>query len=467
MARTYGQILAELKQFVKQRWPNWNAEAKHIGNILLECLADQIEKQEYQLDALEHELFPDTATKYENILRWARLVGYEVQSARPAEVTLTFAVQQPTSTDISIPIGTMVSTPGPNPVSFMTTVAAVIPAGQTSANVVAKQVEEKRETFAGTGEASQVYQTSFGPVWMDSLRVSVDGQEWTRARDFLLSKDTDTNYVAELQEDGTVLLLFGDGVNGKAPAQGTAIEIEYKTTRGQDGNVPAGTVIALETVLYDETGYLADVRVNNTSAATGGEDQEDINHLREAIPAWITTTNRCVTRNDYVEVAQAVTGVQRVLVLTNEQDPAIPPLTVIIYVVPEGGGTPSQGLLDAVVQEVTVNRPKLLTIAVDVLPAKYHKVDVNCTVNIAPGYSVTDIQNKVNEAIGQFFDYARKEDDVSWAIDFGKPIYLSKLTAWIASIQGVANVVFATPAGDIVPQPDTIPALGEVSVHVA
>ncbi|WP_422448171.1 baseplate J/gp47 family protein [Thermoanaerobacterium sp. DL9XJH110] len=466
MTRTYDEILTELKQFVKQRWPNWNTEARHIGNILLECLADQIEKQEYRIDAVENELFPDTATKYESLLRWARLVGYEVQSARPAEVTLTFSVQEPASTNISIPLGTKVSTPGPDPIPFMTTVAAVIPAGQTSVDVAAKQVEEKEDTFSGTGEASQVYQTSYGPVWLDSLRVLVDGQEWTRVRDFLLSGSSDTHYVAELQEDGTVLIIFGDGVNGKAPFQGATVEFQYKVTRGKEGNVPAGAINIVETVLYDANSYLADVRVTNVNPATGGEDQEDINHLREAIPAWVTTTNRCVTRNDFTEAAQSVTGVQRVLVLTNEQDPTIPPLTVLIYVVPEGGGAPSQALLDAVMQEVTVNRPKLLTLAVDVKPAKYFNIDVSCTVTVAPSYSPVDVQSKVYEAIKQFFDYARKEDEISWAIDFGKPIYLAKLTAWVASVRGVANVVFDSPTADVIPAADTLPALGAVTVNV-
>jgi len=466
VARTYEQILTELKQFVKQRWPSWDTEAKHIGNILLECLADQIEKQEYRLDAIEHELFPDTATKYESLLRWARLVDYEVQSARPAGVTPTLFIPEPASADIPIPIGTKVSTLGPDPIPFTTTVAAVIPAGETSVNVATRQVEEKEDTFIGTGEPSQVYQTSYGPVWLDSLRVLVDGQEWTRIRDFLLSESTDTHYVAELQEDGTVLVIFGDGVNGKAPPQEATIKVEYKITRGKEGNVPAGAISVVETVLYDANGYPADVRVTNINPATGGEDQEDINHLREAIPAWITTTDSCVTRNDFIEAAQSVTGVQRVLVLTNEQDPAIPPLTVIIYVVSEGGGTPSQSLLDAVMHEVTVNRPRLFTLAVDVKPAKYLNVDVSCTVTIAPGYSPADVQSKVYEAIKQFFDYARKEDEISWAIDFGKPIYLAKLTAWVASVQEVANVVFASPTADVIPAADTLPALGTVTVNV-
>lgn len=467
MSRTYEEILAELKQFVKQRWPNWNTEAKHIGNILLECLADQIEKQEYRLDAVEDELFPDTATKYESLLRWARIVGYEVQSARPAEVTLTFSVSEPASADIPIPFGTKASTPGPDPIPFTTSVAAVIPAGQTSVDVPAKQVEEKKDAFTGTGEPSQVYQTSYGPVWLDSLRVLVDGQEWTKVNDFLQSESADTHYVVELQEDGTVLVIFGDGVNGKAPPQEAIIDVEYKITRGQEGNVPAGAVSIVDTVLYDASGYLADVKVTNNSAAAGGEDQEGINHLREAIPAWISSSTRCVTKNDFAETAETVTGVTRVLVRTKEDDDTIPALTVKVYVVPDGGGTPSQALLDEVLHEVTITRPKVLTLAVDVLPPTYAIVDVSCTVTVAQGYEAATVRAAVEQAIMEFFDYNRKDTDGSWALDFGKPVYLAKLTSWVMNVAGVANVSFSSPAGDVTPQPTEIPALGTVTVNAA
>jgi phage-related baseplate assembly protein len=135
--------------------------------------------------------------------------------------------------------------------------------------------------------------------------------------------------------------------------------------------------------------------------------------------------------------------------------------------VPEGGGTPPQALLDQVMQEVTVNRPRLLTYVVDILQPTYLAVDVSCNVTVAQGYSAPDVQAAVQQAISDFFSYSRKEADGSWAIDFGKPIYLAKLTSWIMNVPGVANVSFTSPAGDVTPQPTEIPALGTVTINVA
>jgi len=466
MARTYDEILAELQQYAKQNWPNWNINAKHIGNIILECLADQIEKLEYRFDYLLNELFPDTATDYKSVLRWAKLVGYPISSAQPATATVTFSLSSPASANIAIPLGTRVATSGSNPIVFETTVAAQIPAGTTSVDVPVKQTESKTETFVSAGTANQAFKTSYAPVWLDSLVVEVDNVEWSRVNDFLSSDKDSQHYIVELKEDGSVLIAFGDGVNGKIPPINSIIQVSYKITQGQEGNVSANSITQLLDVLYDANGFMVDVKVNNAAAATGGQDQEDINHIRESLPSWISTSKRCVTKNDFAEAAQNVVGVQRVLVLTNEDDSNIPVLTVKIYVVPVGGGTPTQTLLDAVIQEVTVNRPKILTLAVDVQPAKYQTINVTCNVTVASGYSATDVKTAVENAIKQFFDYSRQESDGSWAIDFGKPIYLAKLISWVMNVAGVANVSFSSPTSDITPSKDVIPALGTLTINV-
>lgn len=468
MGRTYSEILQELKQFVKQRWPNWNTEAKHIGNIILECLADQLEKQEYRYDRMEEELFLDEAASYKSILRWARLVGFEVQSAKPAETVLTFSVDEPAERNIIIPLGTVVSTPGPEPVIFTTTAGAVLQAGQTSIEIPAQQVENKTDIYTGTGEPHQAYQTRDASVWMESLRVVVAGKTWIQVNNFLYSTGTDEHYEAELREDGSIMVVFGNGINGKAPGAGEEIRLIYKTTQGQKGNVQAGEISILETVLYDTAGYLADVKVTNKEAAAGGEDQDDKNYLREAIPAWIPQNLRCVTKNDYQEAVGSVRGVIRVLAQTKEDDDTIPPLTVKIYPVPEEGGEPSQELIYAVINEVTVVRPKLLTVAVDVLSPEYLTVNVECTVSVSQGYEPSKVQEDVEQAIKEFFSYARKEEDGAWAIDFGKPVYLSKLMVWVMTrVAGVANISFTVPGGDVFPGAKQIPALGTVTVNVA
>lgn len=465
MARTYTEIANELRQRAKARWPGWNTGAMHIGNVILDTLADQIEKLEYQQDALLDEVMPDTTSSYIRLLQWAWLLGYQVQMAKPAEVTLCFYLSQPAQRTIYIPAGTKVSTAGTSPAVFRTLNTVQISQGQTEVTVAARQTERYTEIYQASGEPYQVYATQNGPVWLDSLIVRVDGIEWTRVNDFLESDNTDQHYAIRLQEDGSLWVCFGDGLRGIAPAYGQQVEIVYEVTKGALGNVAAGAITILQSALYDAAGYLADVSVTNATAASGGEDMEDMNHIREALPRWVITSSRCVTKNDFQAAAESVKGVQRALPLTHDEDATIPILTVLLYVLPVGGGTPSSTLLDAVRTEVTVNRPKIATLAVDVQAAVYKVVDVTCGVTKEAGYDATAVKTAVETAIRDFFSYTRQEAG-AWAIDWGKPVYKAKLAAWILSVPGVANVNLTAPASDVTPTATEIPALGTVTVSV-
>ncbi|MGE5528050.1 MAG: baseplate J/gp47 family protein [Patescibacteria group bacterium] len=466
MARTYTEIVNELRQRARQRWPAWNQSAEHLGNVILDCLADQLEKLDYSIDALLDDVMPDTTSSYARLLQWARLLGYQVTSATPAEVTLTFSVAAAAPRAITIPAGTRVTTAGPDPVVFMTLATVQIAQGQTQVTISARQVVSHTDTFTANGEPHQTYGTALGPVWLNSLLVRVAGVEWSRVNDLLESDNADHHYVAEIREDGSIWVEFGDGLRGMAPGAGQQIEISYQVTRGAVGNVAADTLTVVDSAIYDAGGYLADVSVTNAAAATGGQDQEDMNHVRDALPRWVIMATRCVTKTDFQSAAESVAGVQRVLALTHEDDETIPSLTVLLYVLPVGGGAPGQALLDAVEEEVTVKRPRIATLVVDVQAAQYMTVDVTCTITVAAGYDAEDVQVAVEAAIEEFFSYERLESE-AWAIDWGKALYKAKLSAWILNVPGVANVDLTAPAADVTPAADEIPALGTVSVSVS
>ncbi|MGE5551528.1 MAG: baseplate J/gp47 family protein [Bacteroidota bacterium] len=465
MARTYTEIATELRQRARQRWPAWNMTAEHVGNVILDGVADVVEKKEYEQDELLDNVMPDTTSSYARLLQWSRLLGYPVASAAPAEVELTFSVASAAPLAITIPAGTKVTTAGPDPIVFTTLATVQIAVGQTQVTVAARQVEEHSESHTATGEPNQTYSTLQGPVWLDSLRVSVAGVEWALVNDLLESGNADQHYMAEIQEDGRVWVEFGNGLRGMAPGAGIQIEIAYQATRGAVGNVVAGALTVIDSPLYDAAGYLADVSVVNVEDATGGQDQEDMNHVRDSLPRWVVTSRRCVTPTDFEAAAESVVGVLRAKAMNHDDDASIPSLTILLYVLPEGGGAPGQALLDAVTEECTVNRPRIATLVLDVQAVKYKTANVTVQVTKEAGYENAAVQAAVEAAIDAFFDFARLENE-AYAINWGKPIYRAKLTAWLTSVPGVANVDLTEPAADVIPAADEIPALGTVSVNV-
>lgn len=67
--------------------------------------------------------------------------------------------------------------------------------------------------------------------------------KWTPKPDLLGSGPDDTNFVVEIDTDGTAHLQFGDGTNGKQPIQGDDFEAIYRVGNGASGNVGANCLI--------------------------------------------------------------------------------------------------------------------------------------------------------------------------------------------------------------------------------
>jgi hypothetical protein len=71
-----------------------------------------------------------------------------------------------------------------------------------------------------------------------SIKVTVNGREWTRASSFQGAGPTDTIFVTETENDGTTVVLFGDGVQGATVPTGTNnITATYRCDDGSCGSI--------------------------------------------------------------------------------------------------------------------------------------------------------------------------------------------------------------------------------------
>lgn len=68
------------------------------------------------------------------------------------------------------------------------------------------------------------------------LKLTVNGEPWQRVDDLSLAKPDDPVYCGIEQNDGSVTIRFGDGINGKRPKNGDEVNVEYKTLAGPSGN---------------------------------------------------------------------------------------------------------------------------------------------------------------------------------------------------------------------------------------
>jgi len=115
------------------------------------------------------------------------------------------------------------------------------------ATVIQGKTVEDSPLASSSGEASQEYTLSQKPYVLASARAFIDeggGEyEWAIRSSLVRSSSTDRHCVLEPQTDGSAILKFGDGTNGKIPPIGTNnIRTVYRIGADTNGNIGANTL---------------------------------------------------------------------------------------------------------------------------------------------------------------------------------------------------------------------------------
>ncbi|MDK2407748.1 baseplate J/gp47 family protein [Aphanizomenon sp. PH219] len=171
---------------------------------------------------------------------------------------------------------------------------------------------------------------------------------WQEVPDFYSSQTKDRHYVIDRQ---TGKIQFGDGKAGMIPPRGrNNIRLtRYHTGGGIRGNQPAYKIAELKTTIpYIDS-------VINWEAATGGNEQESLERLKERSPQRLRHRDRAVTAQDFEDLTyQASIDVARVKVITPEMMvPNFNPLLEELWIEPEGNSSLAK------ITEVRSQSPKI------------------------------------------------------------------------------------------------------------
>ena len=152
------------------------------------------------------------------------------------------------------------------------------------------------------GEADQVFTLSQEPV-MEVTGVTVDGVSWEVVDSFLSALPSDLVARYREEQDGSHTLTFGDGARGQVPVLGEEIRVQYRVGGGDDGNVAAGAI------RIDRSGNSRLRNLRNPLGLTGwtvleGSTAEDLELLRDRLPAHLASLERAVAPDDYEALAQ-------------------------------------------------------------------------------------------------------------------------------------------------------------------
>ncbi len=143
-----------------------------------------------------------------------------------------------------------------------------------------------------------------------SLQVTANGAAWTEVPSLYAQSTNAQVYETMNLPGGSTVIEFGDGVEGSTlPSGQNNIIANYSVGIGSAGNVAAGTI----TTLVDRPVGVSGV--TNPTAATGGQDAQSVDDIRENAPLRVLTLGRAVSITDYQNFAATFAGISRAYAL--------------------------------------------------------------------------------------------------------------------------------------------------------
>jgi hypothetical protein len=331
----------------------------------------------------------------------------------------------------------------------------------------------------GTGDAGQRYPLVHRPVLEGSLVVEVEEPDgwiaWTEAEGFHASREDDRHYSLD-REAGEVR--FGDGVRGRAPQIGERIRATtYRYGGGADGNVAVGAIKKVEGV--------EGVKAANALPARGGWDGETVAEALERVPGELRRRDRAVTSGDFRELAAAAPGADvgraETLPRFHPRRPGVEAAGVVTVVVwpREDAARPNAPLPDRTLLRTVcawLDRRRLVTTELYVVPPTYRKVAVAVGFAVKPGHGVEAVRRWVELVLRQYLAPLPPfgPDGGGWPL--GRRVHGPELEAAALQVEGVefleglqvagldeASGVW-TPVETVFLEPWEVPELAEITI---
>lgn len=342
-SRDFESLKEDLISLIKTRTnTNWDpTDYSDLGYVLVEAFSYMGDIMSHYLDRVANEVSVDTAIQRKTLLALAKLYDYKPSGPTPAEVEVLFTNVGLSSIDI--PLKTQVLAPlsyGPYSTVYFETIdsaTALAPGASISLRAQeGKTVNTDRPDLidatynkalpanlgTSSGSQNQAFLIVESGVIDNSISVYV-GQGaafsiWKYVDTLLEYGPTDTVFTTERNENGTVSVIFGDGVNGSIPPSGQLISATYKISVGAAGNIKSGIISELTFIPGNtDPQALTYLTVSNAAPAFGGADADSTEQIKTKIKAAVSSRRRAITLEDYANLALLVSRVGKAKASSN------------------------------------------------------------------------------------------------------------------------------------------------------
>lgn len=302
-----------------------------------------------------------------------------------------------------------------------------------STKVEAEEGKETDVTLTSSSPGTQEQEYLFVPdvnIVLERTRVFVNTGggdiEWTKVDSLIQSGSAENHFEISRQDNGQVVVRFGDNNQGAMPDSSALIKATYIVSAGTAGNVGENNVSSVKSTILSG-GSPVTVTVTNPEAASGGAAPQTISEARIKGPRTFRTLGRAVTLKDHEDKAEEVSGVSKSkAVATNFGN------EVRVYIATSTGEA-TNTLVNTVQDSLDDITPANTATVVKSADALYARIggSVKYDRDADPAVVSEDIESTIRT----HFNVAE-----SGFINIGKPLYISDLYNAIEDVSGVNHV---------------------------
>jgi len=328
-ALDYDTIKQGIIQFIRANYPNIQNDffESNAGIMIIDLLAWINDTLALRTDFLVNEAYLATASTQKAILQMLNYINYYPAGASPAvgTVTITLTDGDPglftgaaLTNDViistaSAPYEIFITDNSGNPLTYEVfksaidlTSTVIFPAGSIIGSSINAAILEGKTVLNNIKLPSNITQ-NFTITLPDTniienyVTITINGVIWRQTTNFAFENGPTNTFELRQINQSQYELVFGDGVFGAIPPANGLIEIRYRIGGGAVGNIALGTMNTVQTITSNQ--HPITFNFYNSTATTGGADQENLQYSKKIAPKNFAAQLRTVTGEDYTVYA--------------------------------------------------------------------------------------------------------------------------------------------------------------------
>ena len=324
-------IKSNLKTFLSQQneFTDYDFEGSGMS-VLLDTLAYNTHYLAYNANMLANEMYLDSADLRSSVVSLAKQVGYTPTSCTSSTATIDVLVNDATGASLTMSRGTkFTTTVDGQSYSFVNnadvSITPIDSVYKFSNLVVYEGSYLNYKYTANTSDIDQRFIIPNDSVDTTTLTVKIQESSsdsttktWSLATGITGIDDESEVYFLQEVEGGRFEVYFGDGVMGKAIADGNIVILDYINT---NRDAPNG---ATSFTLSGTVGGFSSATVTTISNASGGTGLESITSIKYNAPRDYSAQDRAVTAEDYKTLVKGLYANAQSVQVYGGEDAAVP-----------------------------------------------------------------------------------------------------------------------------------------------